>query len=362
MASSDLQHLVLSADWIDRRRAVKEILAIISDAGSTECYGQSIEDYLEKLSKDTKWEVRNDLARAALKFRNWHCFDTILARLLEDSHYDVRRSAEQTLKRAQRNVNSGLMDENSLISAVEFEKSLRKIMPAKDVNKALHLSQKRFELFVRSSNHELKRVITPLQSRISKAKVIASKQNSNKLTEHLRTAEERCTFLARFLDDMESWIVDSPPAITREKLQDLIAEAFSLVQEYFEKKQPQLTVKHEIDVPVDLYVEVPRVSIIRAFRNIIQNSYEAMETSGVITVSGKVINENLVLIFHDNGCGITPDTRLVAFQPFTSTKSSTGLGLPIAHKIITQDCGGSITLPEQPKQGTIVLVQLPLSR
>jgi len=357
-----LSQLVISGNWGDRRQAVKDITDLISAQGQMTASKDKIESYLDKLSKDAKWEVRNDVALAMLRLKGWHCFDGILARLSKDDHYDVRRSAEQILKRSRQKVDAGLWDEDLTLAHEEYEQSLRKILPAKVVNAALKLSQKRFELFIKTSNHELKGVLTTLHSRILKAKALVLGRQSKKLKEHLCKAEERSDFLTRLLDNMESWIVDSPPNFTRENLNDVVAEALSLAQDYFEERRPSMKIETTIKIPSEIYVDIPRVRILQAFRNIILNAYEALDKSGAIGICGEIRGGDAFLTFEDNGCGISEETRKVAFLPFTSTKNSTGFGLPISRKIIHEDCGGDISFSDEPRKGTIVLVSLPLER
>jgi two-component system sensor histidine kinase HydH len=63
----------------------------------------------------------------------------------------------------------------------------------------------------------------------------------------------------------------------------------------------------------------------------------------------------------DTGRGIDPDERDRIFDPYYTTKArGTGLGLPIAHKIVAAH-GGEIRLTPRPQGGTSAMVLLPVT-
>ena len=65
----------------------------------------------------------------------------------------------------------------------------------------------------------------------------------------------------------------------------------------------------------------------------------------------------------DNGTGIPEAIRQKVLQPFFTTKPTgegTGLGLSLAHDIITQGHGGTLTVASQEGNGTEFTVRLPI--
>ncbi len=70
--------------------------------------------------------------------------------------------------------------------------------------------------------------------------------------------------------------------------------------------------------------------------------------------------EAIVLIFADNGHGISNDVMDQLFLPFFTTKENgTGLGLALSHKVI-QEHRGKIHVQSQVGKGTIFIIVLPL--
>ncbi len=96
-----------------------------------------------------------------------------------------------------------------------------------------------------------------------------------------------------------------------------------------------------------------------AFRNIITNAVEAIAGKGTITVRVRRGPDGLIVAIRDDGPGISWETLERVFDPYFSTKDSgTGLGLPIAKKIV-EDLGGTIRVTSNPGGGTTVTIVLP---
>jgi PAS domain S-box-containing protein len=72
--------------------------------------------------------------------------------------------------------------------------------------------------------------------------------------------------------------------------------------------------------------------------------------------------EDVEIVVADNGCGMSADIRRQAFNPFFTTRrheGSIGLGLHIAHNIVTNRLGGLIHLNSEDGEGTTIRLVLP---
>ncbi len=78
------------------------------------------------------------------------------------------------------------------------------------------------------------------------------------------------------------------------------------------------------------------------------------------TPSGEARDLPLEIAFYDNGRGVSEDVKDCLFEPFVSTKpSSGGLGLPLVQKIVNAH-GGVVDFESEPGR-TVFRVRLPLS-
>lgn len=72
--------------------------------------------------------------------------------------------------------------------------------------------------------------------------------------------------------------------------------------------------------------------------------------------------DQVELLFSDNGCGMTPEVRRQAFDPFFTTRrdqGGTGLGLHIVYNLVTNRLGGRINMRSEAGKGTHVHIVLP---
>jgi signal transduction histidine kinase len=97
---------------------------------------------------------------------------------------------------------------------------------------------------------------------------------------------------------------------------------------------------------------------------LLANALEAMPAGGALTVRARLIPEAtgvecLLLEVEDSGVGIRPDDLPRAFDLFfTSKPGGTGLGLPMARKVVEKH-GGQITVTSRWGKGTTVRLQFP---
>ncbi|HZO99795.1 MAG TPA: ATP-binding protein, partial [Terriglobia bacterium] len=99
----------------------------------------------------------------------------------------------------------------------------------------------------------------------------------------------------------------------------------------------------------------------------ITNAIQAMPKGGRISVSALCKEMNgrddvIEMRFADTGPGISPADRERVFAPYFSTKETGfGLGLAITKKIV-EDHGGRIYATDGQMPGTVMVIELPLTR
>jgi signal transduction histidine kinase len=126
--------------------------------------------------------------------------------------------------------------------------------------------------------------------------------------------------------------------------------------------------------PITLSVEVPEGLMIDSYpgaygqilTNLFLNAANhafADGRAGAITISARSRgNDDVEIIFTDNGAGMTPDVQRQAFDPFFTTRRNeggTGLGLHIVYNLVTQQLGGRMMLDSRLGQGTTFRIIMP---
>jgi signal transduction histidine kinase len=97
----------------------------------------------------------------------------------------------------------------------------------------------------------------------------------------------------------------------------------------------------------------------QVFLNLLMNASEAIESGGTVSISAMSESSEVRVAVSDDGVGMSDDVRARAFEPLFSTRrEGTGLGLPIARRIVLAH-GGVVRIDATPGSGTTVEVVLP---
>jgi signal transduction histidine kinase len=120
-----------------------------------------------------------------------------------------------------------------------------------------------------------------------------------------------------------------------------------------------------IDVPTDLpQISVDRPAMIQALDNIVDNAIKYSTTQKHLAVKGTATAKSVTLTVGDRGTGIARKDLARVFERFyrggNVTSSGSGLGLPIAKRIV-ESHGGRIELRSTVGSGTEVDVTLPIA-
>jgi signal transduction histidine kinase len=121
-----------------------------------------------------------------------------------------------------------------------------------------------------------------------------------------------------------------------------------------------------VDVPESLMIDGYPGSYGQILTNLFLNAVNhafADGRSGTISISARPRGQNDVeIIFADDGAGMTPDVQRQAFDPFFTTRRNeggTGLGLHIVYNLVTQQLGGRMMLDSRLGQGTTFRIIMP---
>jgi len=103
-------------------------------------------------------------------------------------------------------------------------------------------------------------------------------------------------------------------------------------------------------------IPMDREKIKQVLINLVRNAIEAMPEGGSLKLSAHYRDGHLIMEVADTGTGIEPGVDIFDF--FVTTKrGGTGLGLPIARRIVEAH-GGSMSYESEPGCGTTFTVTL----
>ena len=132
---------------------------------------------------------------------------------------------------------------------------------------------------------------------------------------------------------------------------------------------------------VDVITALPN-SLMRAFMNLIDNAYDAMQFkqrqklnqstvsdpsleidyTPTLAIFTHQLDKQVKIRIRDNGCGINPIIQAKILDPFFTTKppgKGTGLGLFLTHEIITKQHQGTLALETEQDEFTEFVILLP---
>jgi signal transduction histidine kinase len=128
------------------------------------------------------------------------------------------------------------------------------------------------------------------------------------------------------------------------------------------KQDVSLTVDCEPNLMMSSYTGPYGQVLTNQFLNSLAHAFPDGKGGAVdINVRG-VGQDNVEIRFSDNGCGMSPDVRRKAFDPFFTTRrdqGGTGLGLHIVYNIVTNRLGGRLDLDSRSGDGTRIHIILP---
>ncbi|SFR58353.1 signal transduction histidine kinase [Pseudidiomarina maritima] len=163
--------------------------------------------------------------------------------------------------------------------------------------------------------------------------------------------------LARASDLISSFkqvAVDQTSEVVREiNIKDYLNGVIQTLNPRLKPFKPRLT----IECPDDIEIRCPAGAFAQIFTNLIINSlihgFENKQ-DGEIDISIKRKDDKLVIVYRDNGKGLTQQQLDQLFDPFFTTKvqqGGSGLGTHIIRNLVTQTLNGTIEAESEVGQG-----------
>ena len=172
--------------------------------------------------------------------------------------------------------------------------------------------------------------------------------------ERLATLEREVTRMQKIL----MTYLSSPPrkrecTPERVDLAALVADALQMLRAQADSAGVRLSSRGEARVEAD-----PR-RIREALLCVLANGIEASAAGGEVAVEVRRAGDQVEILVHDTGRGMSPETlRRIGTPFFTTRENGSGLGVALARSVVAQH-GGSLHYESEQGKGTTVRVTLP---
>lgn len=181
--------------------------------------------------------------------------------------------------------------------------------------------------------------------------------------EDLVLAQNEINRLERIVKEFLEFARPSEPELANVSVTQLLSEVQALLQPELVKRSIRL----QLDSGNSLMVRADQQQLQQVLINLVQNAADSIERHGAITLRArpggssamKQARSVITVEISDTGKGIPAEVEPRIFDPFFSTKEGgTGLGLPIAARIVEKH-GGVLQYVTQPNRGTTFSIVLP---
>ncbi|GAB4177198.1 MAG: hypothetical protein Kow00108_12740 [Calditrichia bacterium] len=236
----------------------------------------------------------------------------------------------------------------------KFNLTVNELRKLKEKEALMHRQEKMASLGQLAAGvaHEIKNPLNAIQLHLQ--------QFTDKFIRDANHPGERyLNVIQREIQRLEKTVNNMLTVIRSEKLDVTITDIHRMIEDILilyaqEIESKRISVKKQFDHSFLLPADEQKLRA--ALTNIIVNALQSMEHGGELFISTNKKDRQITI--RDTGCGIEKDDLERIFDLFYTTRSrGTGMGLPIAYKIIREH-QGEITINSIPGEGTEVLISL----
>jgi signal transduction histidine kinase len=175
--------------------------------------------------------------------------------------------------------------------------------------------------------------------------------------EFLEIIEKESLRLNRLLTNFLEFARPRPPQYQLAEVGPILESVIGLAAHAVGRQPIQLSTDTAPDVPA---ITCDPEQIKQVLLNLTINSVQAMPDGGEILLSTRVDGSRVVIDVRDQGPGISAEHLDKIFDPFFTTKDAgTGLGLSVAHQIVSQH-GGILNARNNSERGATFSLSLPI--
>jgi len=208
---------------------------------------------------------------------------------------------------------------------------------------------------VQGVSHEVRNPIMSIGGFAARMK--AGLEKNHKFQKYLNIILEEASRLEKLVRDVKELSEMHTVYLQPVNLNNLLSK----VIEDFSPTLPRQSTHLEADIEEGLpTIILDKAQILRALKNIIQNSIEAMPKGGTIKLKARLVDSRIQIVVEDSGIGIDEDKLDSVHDPFVTSKTTgPGLGLTMVYQIV-KNHHGEIDIKSRGSKGTIVTLDLPV--
>ncbi len=240
------------------------------------------------------------------------------------------------------------LQEKFELTEKELQKTQAKLLRIGRLNAMGHL--------VRGVAHEIRNPIMTIGGFARRIKDRAREDESlSRYTDIILEETSRLENLVRRVHEF-SEVQSANPGLNR--IEAVIEETYHVILKEARVQGVEVLLSMDDDIPL-LNIDCPQMA--KALYNICRNALEAMPGGGKMEIRVTRPDESFVEItVADTGRGIPEEQMESVYNPFVTSKTrGTGLGLTMAHQIVTNH-QGEIRIRSKENEGTTVTILIPV--
>jgi signal transduction histidine kinase len=216
-------------------------------------------------------------------------------------------------------------------------------------------------VFATGIAHEIRNPLTAIKVRLFTLR--SSHRPGTSEYEYIEVIRGEIDRLERIVSEFLQFARPAEPELKTMPADKLLQEIQNLLRSDLASRSIEL----KLELRADATIRVDSDKMKQVLINFIQNGADSMEKGGTVTLrlrqdrqllNGKWVTA-VIIDIADQGKGIPPEVQKRLFDPFFTTKEAgTGLGLPIAARIVEKH-GGAIQYETQVNRGTTFSIVLP---
>jgi PAS domain S-box-containing protein len=209
-------------------------------------------------------------------------------------------------------------------------------------------------------SHEIGNPLASISSLVQELRSLTMESGEDKefTSESLKTINSHIERIAKIVRSLGDFARISTKEKIPSNISEILDRTINLVK--YDKRFKNVQLVPNIDNIPPFRINPDQIQ--QVFLNLMLNSIDAMPDGGKLTVSMKMTDSSVEVMFSDTGTGIDETIIDRIFDPFFTTKSpgrGTGLGLSICYGIIREH-NGTITVKSRKGEGTTFTIRLPV--